>query len=427
MGKRSGLRLTVMAATLSVAAACATEPVVVVGTWAPDDALQAQGALQEAVGGERAVPGNRVTILRDGSGTFQAMFAALAAARDHINLEYYIFDDVHWQGQSVGDLLAAKLAAGVAVDVIYDGYGSSGADPGFLDRLRQAGARLVVFGPIGPGTLHNPNDRDHRKIMIIDGRTAFVGGVNLDRVYENPRIAGNGNDDPSAAYWRDTDARIDGPAVAALQRLFMQTWKQANGPELPARDWFPPVPADGGQTVRIIGSVPSDDRSLYYLDRLSAEHAVRRSISLSTGYFVPAHQEVEELERAARRGVRVRLILPAQSDSKSALAAGRAAYGDLLAAGVEIYEMPNAVLHSKLEVIDGVWTAIGSSNLDHRSAVFNNEVDAIVLGRETANTVEALLDADTARSTRIALQAWRNRPFIEREHEFFVRFWEWWL
>ena len=299
-----GRCLAVLVAVL--AAACATEPVV---------QLRPGAAVQATV--EPAVPGNRVTILRDGAGTFQAMFAALAAARESINLEYYTFDDVHWQGQSIGELLTAKLAAGVAVNVIYDGFGSSGTDPAFLDRLRQAGARLAVFGPLGlpaVATLHNPIDRDHRKIMIIDRRTAFVGGVNLDRVYENPRLAGNGNDDPSAAYWRDTDARIDGPAVAALQRLFMATWQQVKGPPLPALDWTPPVGVQGDQAVRIIGSEPSEARPLYYAAQLEAVRGARRSISLSTGFFVPSHQEVEELERAARRGVRVRLILPAYSE-----------------------------------------------------------------------------------------------------------------
>ncbi len=178
MRNKRGLCLTAMAATLAVAAACATEPLVLLGPGAPEDALQAQAVLQDALAGEKPVAGNRVTVLRDGAGTFPAMFAAMAGAHDHINLEYYVFDDVRWRGQSLGDLLTAKLAAGVAVDVIYDGYGSMDTDPGFLDRLRQAGARLVVFGPLNPltaGTLHNPNDRDHRKIMIVDGRIAFVG------------------------------------------------------------------------------------------------------------------------------------------------------------------------------------------------------------------------------------------------------------
>lgn len=419
-----------MAAALAMLQACASEPLVMLGDAAPTDSLQAQTAVQEALHGDRAVAGNRVTVLRDGTETFPAMFAAMQAARDHINLEYFVFDDIHWGGQGLGDLLTSKLAAGVAVNVIYDAYGSLHTDPAFLDRLRRAGARVLEFGPLDPlkaGALRNPNDRDHRKIMIVDGRTAFVGGVNLDRVYENPRTAGDGGDDPAAAHWRDTDARIDGPAVAALQRSFLQSWARANGPALPAREWFPPVPAQGEQTVRVIASRPSDDQALYYVARLSALHAARQSVSVTTGYFVPSHQEREELAGAARRGVRVRLILPAHSDSADALAVGRAAYGDLLEAGVEIYELRNGVLHSKVAVIDGVWTTIGSSNLDHRSAVFNNEVDAIVLGGETGRTVEAMLDRDVARSDRVTLQAWRQRPYAERQREFFARMFEWWL
>ena len=167
--------------------------------------------------------------------------------------------------------------------------------------------------------------------------------------------------------------------------------------------------------------------SAYYISLLTAIHAARHSIDLSTGYFVPTHQEREELERAARRGVRVRLILPGESDTPSALAAGHAAYDDLLEAGVHIFEMHSAVLHSKIALVDGVWTTIGSSNLDRRSVVFNNEVDAIIIDRAAAANVEAMLNSDQARSVPISLAAWRSRPIGERMHEWRSRLVEWLL
>ncbi|MCW3473474.1 phospholipase D-like domain-containing protein [Limobrevibacterium gyesilva] len=411
-------------------AGCVAEPRVALDpAAAPPDALQQQLALQQALDKTPLLPGNRVALLHDGAQTLPAMFAAMAAARDHINLEYYTFDDVRVGGQTLGDLLTERMRQGVAVNVIYDSYGSRDTPTSFLDRLRQAGARLTAFSPLHPlevGRLTNPNRRDHRKIMVIDGRTAFVGGINLDHVYENP--AGSGDaDDTAEAYWHDTDARIDGPAVAELQRLFMDTWAQQKGAPLPQRDWFPKVPAQGDHSIRIIGSEPGEDRPLYYLSLLTAIRAARDDIGLSTGYFVPTHQQREELARAARRGVRVRLILPGHSDSADALAVGRAAYGDLLEAGVRIYETKGAVLHSKVAVVDGVWLAIGSSNLDRRSAALNNEIDAIILGRGTAAAVDAMLDRDAARATPIDLATWRQRPFGERVHEFGARFWEWLL
>jgi cardiolipin synthase len=174
--------------------------------------------------------------------------------------------------------------------------------------------------------------------------------------------------------------------------------------------------------VRLLASEPGDDHPLYYVWLLRALHAARRSISLSTGYFVPTHQEREELIHAARRGVQVRLVLPSTGDSDDSIAVGRASYGDLLAAGVNIYEMQNAVLHSKFVIIDDVWMAIGSSNFDRRSAVFNNEIDAIVLGKRVADG-EAMFRQDIAMSKEITPRAWRSRSMAERWSEWRARFW----
>jgi cardiolipin synthase len=416
---------------LPLFAGCAAPPYVALGPNAPPDPLQQQLALDAALGDGAPKPGNRVVILRDGGETFPAMFAAIAAARDHINLEYFIFQDVHSGGETLGGLLVRKLGEGVAVNVIMDGYGSFRTDPAFLDRLRRAGARILVFHPLDLASvlkLNNPNDRDHRKIMVIDGRVAFVGGVNLDRAYENPHPPpGAASADPKLAYWRDTDARIEGPAVADLQRLFLDTWSREHGPALPERACFPPLAPGGPAVVRIIGSAPGEDRPLYYVAFLTALHAAHESIDLSTGFFVPTHEEREELDRAARRGVAVRLVLPSVSTSPMSLAAGHAAYDDLLEAGARIAEVQGMVLHSKLAVIDGVWTVVGSSNLDRRSVVFNNEVDAVIIGRATAATARDVLAQDAAGAAPVTLAAWRHRPAAEREAEIWARIWQWLL
>jgi cardiolipin synthase len=390
----------------------------------PDD-LQVQLEAQSKIDRTPPTQGNRVTLLRDGSQAFPAMFAAMASAKDSINLEYYTFDDVNSGGRALGDLLADRLRRGVAVSVIYDAYGSKATPSAFLDRLRQEGATLTVFNPnpLANGKLESPNDRDHRKVMVIDGQVGFVGGINLDHVYENGVRSAANLDDPAHAYWRDTEARIEGPAVAELQHDFFDTWAKQGGAALPPRNWYPPLAQRGDQHVRILASAPGDDQPLYYVRLLQALRAARHSISLSTGYFVPTHQEREELARAARRGVHVRLLLPSRSDSVDALDAGHASYEDLLEAGVRIYEVQDAVLHSKFIVIDGVWLAIGSSNFDRRSVVFNNEIDALVFG-SAAVAADKMFDDDVARARAIDLPTWRARPAAERWNEFRVRLWQ---
>ena len=427
--RRSFLALTVTAALQ----ACAAVPDV--DTYLPSaddpDPLQRHYALQRALSDSPLVFGNQTRLLMDGAHALPAMFDAMRQARDHINLEYFILEDVAVGELHLSDLLIGKLNRGVTVNIIYDAYGSRDTPAALFDALRRAGANIVVFNPLNPLkalSAHSPNHRDHRKLMVVDGRIGFVGGINLARTYENPPSVGvPANGDTQHAYWRDTAVEIRGPAVAELQRLFFGTWKEQNGDPVRTADYFPALPRQGVQTIRIVGSAPGDQRPLYYISLEQTIRAAGKRIWLSSGYFVPPHQEREDLAKAARRSVDLRLVLPSHSDVEDAVYAGRAAYGDLLEAGARIFEMQNAVLHSKLAVIDGVWTTIGSSNLDRRSVVFNNEVDAIILGADTAAQVEALLQRDMAASAPVTLQAWERRSMDERLNEFEARLWEYWM
>ena len=407
--RRDCLALTAAAAVLQ---ACASVPDV--DAYLDPDPLQRHYASQEALSQTPLVFGNRTHLLHDGMEALPAMFGAIRQAYDHINLEYFIFEDIALGQLHLSDLLIGKLHDGVAVNIIYDAYGSRDTPAALFDTLHRAGASIVVFNPINPIALltgHSPNDRDHRKIMVVDGRIGFVGGINLSRTYQNPPSAGFPADGVAEhAYWRDTAVEIHGPAVAELQRLFFDTWKKQNGGPVAAANYFPRIVREGVQTIRIIGSSPGDKRPLYYLSLERAIRAATSRIWLSSGYFVPPHQEREDLAKAARRSVDLRLVLPSHSDVEAAVFAGRAAYGDLLEAGAHIFEMQNAVLHSKLATVDGVWTVIGSSNLDRRSVVFNNEVDAVILGAATASAVERMLQQDAAASVPITLQAWQARP-----------------
>jgi cardiolipin synthase len=359
------------------------------------------------------------------------MFAALRTARHSINLEYFIFANVRSGGDSLQSVLLDRLNAGVAVNISYDSYGSRNTQDEFFTALRQGGAKIITFNPIDPlrsraGWL--PNDRDHRKIMVIDGLIGFTGGINLDLAYDNPPSAGVPPDgDTRKAYWVDTALRIEGPAVAELQKLFFGTWRDQKGPPIDPAGYFPPLPRTGVQTIRIIGSSPGQQQPLYFESLMTAIDSARQRIWLCSGYFVPPLVQREALDKAARAGIDVRIVTPAFSDVQSAVYAARAAYGDLLEAGAHIYEMHDAVLHAKVAVVDDTWTAIGSSNLDRRSVVFNNEVDAVILGHDTAAQVETLLKTYMASSVPVDLERWRHRPLGERLDEIKARVWQYWM
>jgi cardiolipin synthase len=215
-----------------------------------------------------------------------------------------------------------------------------------------------------------------------------------------------------------------------LQTLFLEHWTQEKGAALERAPYFPAVPPAGSDLVRIVGSTPDKEIPRFYVTLLSAIRNAEKNVWLSAAYFVPTDQEEEDLIGAARRGLDVRLLLPSDSDSRMALAIGRSRYGYLLEAGVKIYEIQNQVLHSKTASIDGVWTAVGSSNFDPRSVVFNDEVDAVVLGGAVARDFEKVFEADLARARQIDRAAWRRRPLAERVLELFELssfLWQNWL
>lgn len=389
----------------------------------PGDAgiLERHVAIEEALAETDLVAGNSSRILIDAEQTFPAIFEAIRAAKHHINLEYYIFDDIESGGERLGDLLISKRREGLPVNVIYDDYGSDQTPDTFFRRLKEAGIQLVKFNPTNPLQAragYSPNDRDHRKILLVDGEKAIVGGINLSKEYED---SGSGKSamakSQAEQHWRDTDLEIEGPVVAQLQALFVEHWMQQKGPPLDTASFFPAVAPAGSEVVRIIGTAPEHEIPRYYVTLLSALRNAEKSVWISAAYFVPTDDEVKDLTAAARRGVDVRLLLPGDSDSSFALAVGRSHYSALLEAGAKIYETQGVVLHSKSVVVDGVWTVIGSSNFDHRSVLFNDEVDALVLGSATAQQLERRLEIDFANARPIDLATWRSRSPFERVKE----------
>ena len=375
------------------------------------DLIRQQG---ERFAGVPFVGGNRVDLLVDGPATFSALADAIRGARRRIDMESYEFDD-HAGGQ-FADLLLAARARGVEVNLVYDAWGAVETSKDLFDRLRAGGVRVLEFNPLHPNERVpvELNKRDHRKLLLVDGRLAITGGVNISRVYLNaPRPRGA---EPEEQAWRDTDVRVEGPVVAQFARYFMQTWRQQNGPPIADPPPTPTTPV-GNVTMQAIDGAPDSGQPLIYRTLLAAIALAQKSIHLTTGFFVPTPDLARALIDAARRGVDVQIVVPGQSDSSAAVAAGRAGYGDLLRAGVRIHERQGRVLHAKTAVVDGAWSAVGSSNLDWRSTVWNNEIDAIILGPEFGARMEALFRQDVATSHTIDLAAWRSRGLGQRFEE----------
>jgi cardiolipin synthase len=405
---------------------------------APDaSALQRHLAIEQTVSGSPLYTGNRVTVVRDGPDTFAAMFAAIHGAQRYLYLEYYIFEDVSFNGERLADLLIARCQQGVQIDVIYDGIGSLSTPAELFDRLRAAGIHVQPFNPIKTSPF-SINDRDHRKILIADGQVALIGGVNLSRDYQSGSGGGSGSGSGSDSAdtatppagplshepWHDIDLQIDGPAVGELKLLFEQHWLGQGGVAAELIPDLAPLVARGDEVVRVIGSKGGQLTPRYYATLLSAIRTAESRIWITAAYFVPTHQEKEDLARAARRGVDVRLLLPSHSDSSAALAAQQSHYSDLLEAGVRIYERHDGILHSKTVVVDGVWSIVGSSNFDHRSVLFNDEVDAVVISVATGAQLERCFQQDLEHASAIDLPGWKRRPFSRKLREQFWRLWE---
>ncbi len=459
------------ALALALAASCATlpdinpdlartnQPVVLEGPGRPLTPAQSQAilarlsqggketsiferhlALEESIAGSPLTVGNRAVLLQDGPASYKAMFAAIRAARDHINFETYIFEDDE-VGRAFADALIAKQKQGVQVNLIYDSVGSIGTERAFFERIGETGAAVLEYNPVNPLQLRkgwNVNQRDHRKLLIVDGTVAFLGGINISSVYSS-RPGGSGGGSGGSAPtrhdatgakglpWRDTQLQLEGPVVAEFQRLFLQTWEKQKGEPIPGRKYFPPATARGKAVVRAIGSAPDDPFSLIYATLISAIRSAESEVWIANAYFVPDPQMLEAMKEAAARGVDVRLLLPSRTDFWLVLHAGHAAYDELLESGVKIYERREALLHSKTAVIDGVWSTVGSTNIDWRSFLHNQELNAVVLGPDFGAEMREVFRRDVAASDQITLERWRSRGIAPRFKELLGRAWEYWL
>ncbi|CAL61889.1 putative phospholipase D family [Herminiimonas arsenicoxydans] len=385
-------------------------------------------ALEEAATGSPLIAGNKLTLLSDGPQTMSAMIAAIRNARDHINLETYIFGD-EGLGEEFADLLIQKQHEGVQVNVIYDSIGSIKSKPEFFQRLRDGGINLLEYNPVNPFKRMiswRLNNRDHRKILIVDGMIAFTGGINITDDYSSGSLFRSRTRNRSNLGWRDTHIQVEGPAVASFQWLFMQTWVSQKTDDLAARKYFPPLKPVGDKIVRVIASTPDGDYEIYKAYILAMQEA-KISIHITNSYFVPDVQMIEALTKAAQRGLDVKIVFPGVSDTGLVMHAGRSFYSQLLASGVRIFELQASVLHAKTAVIDGYWSTVGSTNLDMRSFLHNSEVNLIALDQDFGSVMENAFNEDIKNSIEVTSATWEQRPFSDRLREWVARRFEYWL
>ncbi|OGQ97788.1 MAG: cardiolipin synthase [Deltaproteobacteria bacterium RIFOXYD12_FULL_57_12] len=394
----------------------------------PTDILERHTAVLESITESPLTKGNKVTLLADGQATYAAMFKAIKNAKDHINLESYLIEDDE-TGRTFADLLVQKQAEGVQVAVIYDSVGSMNTPAPFFQRLRDSGIQVIGFNPINPlatsekwGLTH----RDHRKILIADGKVAIIGGINISRVYSSSPFKRKRHE-KAPIHWRDTDVQIEGPAVAECQKLFFDTWQKQKGPDLSGTKYFPDLKEEGNALVQVVGSTPGQSNRLPFIMYVSAITFAEHSIHMTSSYFIPDDQIIKALTDAARRGVDVKIVLPGTSDSRLALYAQRYHYPELLKSGVKLYEHSTSLLHAKTAVVDKVWSTVGSTNMDFLSLLNNDEVNAVILSREFAVEMEKLFTGDLAESDQILWDEWKNGPLLPKIRAWFVNLFIQWL
>jgi len=356
--------------------------------------------------GPPVVDGNRVQDFQNGEEIFPAMLAAIRSARSTISFETYIY----WSGEvgrAFADALSERARAGVQVHVLLDWVGSQKIDDALLNEMRGAGVAIEMYRPLHWYTLARLNNRTHRKLLVVDGRVGFTGGVGIA-----DKWTGHAQD---ADHWRDSHYRIEGPAVAQMQATFLDNWTKVTGRVLHGEDYFPPLQAVGDVRGQVFSSSPEGGAESMQLMYLLAITAAAKTIDLATSYFVPDELTVSTLVAAMRRGVRFRLIVPGPIiDTDVVRRASRARWGPLLAAGAEIHEYQPTMYHCKVMIVDGRLVSVGSTNFDPRSFRLNAEANLNVYDAPFAERQVAVFERDLAHTRRITLAEWEARPWHEK-------------
>ncbi len=360
--------------------------------------------------GNAVVPGNRVEVLLNGDQIFPAKIAAIRAARKSITYAQYVFEE----GAPAADTaqaLAERCRAGLPVHVLLDAVGALAMPVQYRDWMVEAGCQVASYRPLTPWTFDRVNERNHRRILVVDGVVGFTGGSGT-----SGKWSGNGKQD---GHWRDTDVRVEGPVVEQLQGAFAENWLEATGVALGGPAYFPrPLEVKGGVDAQVVRSSPAGGSVAMYTMFLLAMTAARRSIYITNPYFVPDEKMVETLIQARRRGVRVVLLLPGAIDHNLVRQASRGGFGRLLKEGIEIHEYKPAMLHAKTMVIDSMWATVGSTNLDRRSFALNEELNLVIYDAGVARRLEQVFEKDLSESGVVTYKRWASRGLMSRVLEF---------
>ncbi len=356
--------------------------------------------------GPPIIGGNRITGLVNGDQIFPAMLEAVRGAQETIDLETYIY----WSGQvgqQFGEALAERARAGVRVHVLLDWMGARKLDSSAITMMDEAGVEVRRYNPL---VWYNPariNHRDHRKLLIVDGRIGFIGGAGLADLWL-------GNAD-SPAHWRDSQFRLEGPAVAQMQAAFMDNWMKTNARVLDGSGFFPELKPVGNDFAQVFKSSPREGTENVRLMYLLSIAAARKTIRLSVPYFVPGRLIAGQLLEARKRGVKVEIIVPGkQTDIALVRHASRSKWGPLLKAGVTIYEYEPTMYHCKVMIVDDLWVSVGSANIDSRSFRLNDEANLNVFASAFAAEQTLVFEQDKKRARVVTLEDWKRRSLGTR-------------
>lgn len=359
--------------------------------------------------GPAFLKGNSAQVLLNGDEIFPAMLSAIRSAEHSINFESYIY----WSGQIGGEFaqaLADAARRGVQTHLLLDWVGSGKLDDRLLQTMTDAGVQVEKFHPVHWSHLGHLNDRTHRKLLIVDGRVGFTGGVGIAQEWTGRA------QDPD--HWRDTHVRVEGPVVAQIQSVFLDNWIKVTGHVLHGAQYFPELPSQGGSAAQMFASSPSGGSDSMQLMYLFAITGATRSIDLSAAYFVPDGLTRRALVEAMQRGVRLRIIVPGKHiDSEIVRSASKAGWGPLLQAGALIAEYEPTMFHCKVMIVDDLLVSLGSTNFDNRSFRLNDEATLNILDPAFAVRQTAVFEADLKKSTPMSFVQWSNRPAREKFDE----------
>jgi cardiolipin synthase len=359
--------------------------------------------------GSAVVDGNRVEILLNGDQIFPAKLRLIRSARNTINYAQYVFEE----GQPAADMaraFAERCRAGVRVNVLLDAIGALALPEEYRQIIVGGGCRLETFRPLSPFAIDRVNYRNHRRVLVVDGRIGITGGSGTSGKW--------GGDGKTQDHWRDTDVLVEGPVVEQLQGAFAENWLEATGVALGGKEYFPLPDPKGKVMAQAVRSSPAGGSTAMYTMFLLAMASARQSIYITNPYFLPDDKMIDTLVGSARKGVRIVLLLPGAIDHNIVRQASRSELGRLLEAGIEVHEYRAALLHAKTMVVDSRWATVGSTNFDRRSFALNDELNLVVYNEGLARNLERIFEQDLNRSKRVTYQAWRNRSILSRLMEF---------